>query len=237
MPQPADPTTESSPPDTGPPQRRQPTGTENLITVEIRADDLVSQTGMTSLLRSSPKIRIQNKSDGPAAVIVLVVDALDDARLDALRTIRRTTSAHLMLVVTHLEAHQIAEAAECGVLGILRRGQITSHHQLVDAVKTVGAGLGYLPADLQGALLGQIGRLYQSHRQSEALTVFALMKLSHREQEVLRDLSHGHEITEIAERQNFSVRTVKYTLHGVTGRYQLRNRTHAVGMALRKGLI
>ena len=54
---------------------------------------------------------------------------------------------------------------------------------------------------------------------------------------MLRLVAEGLDTSEIAEKTSYSELTVKNVLHEVTTRLQLRNRAHAVGYALRNGLI
>lgn len=49
--------------------------------------------------------------------------------------------------------------------------------------------------------------------------------------------AEGWDTATVANRLCYSERTVKGTLHGVTTRLQLRNRSHAVAYAIRHGLI
>jgi DNA-binding NarL/FixJ family response regulator len=61
--------------------------------------------------------------------------------------------------------------------------------------------------------------------------------LSDREVTVLRMVSQGMEVREIAAELRYSERTIKNTMHDVVARFQLRNRTHAVAFAMREGMI
>jgi DNA-binding NarL/FixJ family response regulator len=56
-----------------------------------------------------------------------------------------------------------------------------------------------------------------------------------REVDVLRLLAEGLDIAEVAQRLNYSERTVRSIIHGVLTRMKLRNRVHAVAFALRSG--
>jgi DNA-binding NarL/FixJ family response regulator len=58
-----------------------------------------------------------------------------------------------------------------------------------------------------------------------------------REVDVLRLLAEGMDTLEIAQRLNYSERTVKNIIHGVLSRLKLRNRSHAVAYALRNGVM
>jgi DNA-binding NarL/FixJ family response regulator len=61
--------------------------------------------------------------------------------------------------------------------------------------------------------------------------------LTDREIKVLKLLADGLDTAEVGRRLFFSERTIKNTIHGVTSRLNLRNRTQAVAYALRQGLI
>nr|WP_269327708.1 helix-turn-helix transcriptional regulator [Kineosporia mesophila] len=61
--------------------------------------------------------------------------------------------------------------------------------------------------------------------------------LERREVEVLALIADGLDTAEIAERMQYSERTVKNILSGVMARLGLRNRSHAVAYALRAGLL
>jgi DNA-binding NarL/FixJ family response regulator len=116
---------------------------------------------------------------------------------------------------------------------VIRRSQATPD-TLVRLIKATAAGEGTLPPDLLGRLLSRVSRLQQQVLQPRG---WDLAGVSEREADVLRMVAEGLETQEIAERLCYSQRTVKGILHDITGRFQLRNRAHAVAFALREGLI
>lgn len=61
--------------------------------------------------------------------------------------------------------------------------------------------------------------------------------LETREVDVLRLLAEGLETTEIAQKLNYSERTIKSIVSVMMNRLGLRNRTHAVAYALRTGTL
>ena len=61
--------------------------------------------------------------------------------------------------------------------------------------------------------------------------------LTHRELRVVRLLADGYSTAEIARELAYSERTIKNSIHDLTTRLQLRNRSHAVAFAVRQGLI
>jgi DNA-binding NarL/FixJ family response regulator len=95
-------------------------------------------------------------------------------------------------------------------------------------------GEGVLPGDLLGKLLDQVGRLQRQVLDPRGLT---LSTLTAREVDMLRLVAEGMDTAEIAAKTAYSERTVKNVLHEVITRLNLRNRAHAVGYAMRHGLI
>ncbi|MFJ8495135.1 LuxR C-terminal-related transcriptional regulator [Streptomyces sp. NPDC094038] len=53
----------------------------------------------------------------------------------------------------------------------------------------------------------------------------------------MRHLAGGLDTTEIASSPSYSERTIKNAIHGVTSRFGVRNRAHAVAHGIRTGLI
>ncbi len=60
---------------------------------------------------------------------------------------------------------------------------------------------------------------------------------SDRELDVLRLLARGLSTREVAHTLSYSERTIKNVIYGLTTRTGLRNRTHAVAVAVRIGLV
>jgi DNA-binding NarL/FixJ family response regulator len=62
-------------------------------------------------------------------------------------------------------------------------------------------------------------------------------EFSPRELRVLGLLADGYRTSEIALELAYSERTIKHSISALTARLQLRNRTQAVAIAVREGLI
>ncbi|HEY4331175.1 MAG TPA: LuxR C-terminal-related transcriptional regulator, partial [Ilumatobacteraceae bacterium] len=124
-------------------------------------------------------------------------------------------------------------AVEVGACGVLRRREATSE-RVCAAITAAADGDGTLAPDLLGRLLTQFGRL---QREVLAPRGIGPVGLSHREVEVLRMLSEGHDTAAIAHTMAYSERTIKNIIHDVTARLNLRNRSHAVAYAVKSGLI
>ncbi|WP_209518405.1 helix-turn-helix transcriptional regulator [Streptomyces syringium] len=189
---------------------------------------------MAGQLRTRPEVSLVGQSDAEVAqVVLMVVDTVDEVALRVLRQIQRTSTARGVLVITQIDEQQLASAAECGFIGVVRRAEATPE-RLVQVIGAVARGEGYVPADLLGSLLEQVGRL-----QGEVLGPRGVNfnGLAAREIEVLRLVADGYDTADIALKLAYSERTIKNILHAVMTRLNLRNRSHAVAYALRQGLI
>ncbi|MFI6948037.1 response regulator transcription factor [Streptomyces sp. NPDC050422] len=204
-------------------------------TVALRAQDPISQAGVVSQLRARPEVNVVEWGEDETApqVVVMVVDTVDEDVLRMLRRIQRTSESRAVLVTTDIDEQKLVSAAECGVVGVIRRAQSTPEH-LVQVIETVARGEGHLPSDLLGRLLAEVGRL-----QGQVLGPRGLhfTGLAAREVDVLRLVAEGYDTADIATKLAYSERTIKNVLHSVMTRLQLRNRSHAVAYAMRQGLI
>lgn len=204
-------------------------------TVVLRAQDPISQAGVASQLRARPEVNVVEWGEEETApqVVVMVVDTVDEDVLRTLRRIQRTSESRAVLVTTDIDEQKLVSAAECGVVGVIRRAQSTPEH-LVQVIETVARGEGHLPSDLLGRLLAEVGRL-----QGQVLGPRGLhfTGLAAREVDVLRLVAEGYDTADIATKLAYSERTIKNVLHTVMTRLQLRNRSHAVAYAMRQGLI
>jgi DNA-binding NarL/FixJ family response regulator len=212
------------------------TATTDRVIVDLHAEDPISRAGVASHLRTRPEIRLAEQGGTPAEppqVVVVVVDAIDDDVLRLLRQIQRGTSARGVLIVTHVDEQQLVNAAECGFVGVVRRAEATPE-RMVQVIGAVAKGEGYVPPDLLGSLLAQVGRVQGQILEPRGLNFTGLAA---REVEVLRLVAEGYDTADIALKLSYSERTIKNVLHAVMTRLNLRNRSHAVAFALRQGLI
>lgn len=196
--------------------------------------DPLSRAGVESQLRFQPDLRIVSDDHlDDAVVVVVVAETPDSPTLDILADLRRRGLDKIILIVATLNDSDLISVIEAGVCALLRRSEVTSA-KLSDLVKRAAVGEAELPPDLLTRLLKQV-----SHMQNAVLTPrgLRLAGLSPRETAILRLVADGFDTDEIAGQLSYSPRTVKNVLHGVTTRYQLRNRSHAVAYALREGLI
>ncbi|MEU7430962.1 response regulator transcription factor [Streptomyces sioyaensis] len=205
------------------------------IPVCIRADDPISQLGVTAELRPRPEVRVVGADEmDEARVTVVVTGAVTEETPPVLRSVAAQMSeARLVLVTPEIDESDLVPVVEAGVMGVVRRRDATPE-RLVTVLQSAAAGEGTVPPDLLGRLLDQVGRVQRHVLGPRGLNV---NNLTEREVQVLRLAAEGFDTDEIAAAVAYSARTVKQILHDFQNRFQLRNRCHAVAYAMRNGLI
>ncbi|MER5847607.1 LuxR C-terminal-related transcriptional regulator [Streptomyces sp. NPDC002012] len=204
------------------------------ISVAVYAEDLILQTGVVHQLRLRPEIELMAEAEADRAqVSLVVVDMVDEPTVQLLHRLQRNTATRTGLVVGFFESGALQTMIECGVAAVLRRGE-ADQNSLVHMVTAMAKGEGVLPGDLLGKLLDHVSGLQRTVLDPRGLS---LSTLTTREAEMIRLVSEGFGTAEIAQKTSYSERTVKNVLHEVATRLELRNRAHAVGYAMRHGLI
>lgn len=135
----------------------------------------------------------------------------------------------VLIYTSHENEELIVNAVELGVAGYLLKGCPTE--ELVGAIRTVHDG---------GTILSPAvaTKLIHHMRQSDAAPHNGMHKhLSKRETQVLVCLTEGKTNHMIAESLFISETTVKFHVHAILEKLQVRNRTEAVLAAARLGIV
>lgn len=214
--------------------RGEASGTPDRISVAVYAEDVVLHTGVVQQLRYRPEVELLADDVADSArVSLIVVDRLSEAVTDLLRRLQRSTQTRTGLVVGQFETNGLQAMIDCGVAAVLRRAE-ADQDRLIQLVTALANGEGVLPGDLLGKLLDHVGSMQRALLDPRGLS---LATLTTREAEMLRLVADGFDTREIAAKTSYSERTVKNVLHEIATRLGLRNRAHAVGYAMRHGLI
>ncbi|GAB3270348.1 response regulator transcription factor [Kineosporia babensis] len=223
-----------------------PQGGTRSTRVFVFGCDRLSQAGMIAYLRDCPGIELVPEAGmATADVMVVAAETMDEPSLLALRAVEQSGTQRTLLVVGEIDADEMAEAFEAGVIGILRRSAITTR-SLTRAISSAQAGESVLPTELLTRLVRQVrtsDSKVSSLTESTGTTPTSMVEVppaqphSDREIAVLRMLGEGCDTREIARRLAYSERTVKTVIQDLSQRLGLRNRSHAVAYAVRNGLI
>jgi DNA-binding NarL/FixJ family response regulator len=195
------------------------------------APDPLSLAGLTGLLTADLGVDLVDEWH-EADVAVVAADRLRHDVVSMLRRAAEETGKPVVLICTELTDGELLTAVECRVTAVLPRSALTKE-RLRHCMRTAAAGGGVIPPSLVGELLKHVDRLRREVLAPNGLNTSGLTT---REIEVLRLMADGLETPEIAAELNYSERTVKNVLYGVTHRLQLKSRSHAIAYAMRAGV-
>ena len=127
--------------------------------------------------------------------------------------------ARIIVLTTYTGDIQVARALKAGVRGYLLKARV--NRDLVDVIRAVHSGQKRIPPEIAAELADHAGE----------------GDLSARELEVLGLIAHGNANKEIAARLSITEETVKSHVRRILDKLTANDRTHAVTIALKRGII
>ncbi|MBC8161581.1 MAG: response regulator transcription factor [Roseiflexaceae bacterium] len=204
------------------------------IRILIAEDQRIVREGLTALFEDEPALEIVGEAaNGVEAVALyaalqpdLVLMDLQMPQLDGAEATRQIKAAwplaRVLVLTTYATDEFIFTALRAGAQGYLLKD--ASADELIAAVRAVHAGQTQLSPAVAARLVAGVGG-----GGPEALTP--------RELEVLRLLGAGLSNGEIAERLVIAPRTAKVHVQNILAKLGAANRTEAVGIAVRQGML
>lgn len=128
-------------------------------------------------------------------------------------------NARIIVLTTYTGDVQILRALKAGARAYILKGQV--HRELLDTIRAVHAGQKRIPAELAAELADHV----------------AEDDLTSREIDVLRLVASGNANKEIAARLSIAEETVKSHITNILSKLAANDRTHAVTIALKRGII
>jgi DNA-binding NarL/FixJ family response regulator len=139
---------------------------------------------------------------------------------EALIAIRnQNPQARVIMLTTSSADMEIQRALRAGAAAYVLKS--TPKNELQKIIRAVSAGQQHIPADVAGVVAEHLGQ--------EDLTP--------RELEVLRLVRDGHRNKQIADQLSISETTVNFHIKNIVDKLQANDPTHAVTIALRRGLL
>jgi DNA-binding NarL/FixJ family response regulator len=180
-----------------------------------------SQTDMLLVAQAATGIEaIQQFREHRPEVTLMDLRLPDMSGIDALIAIRTEFPAACVVMLTTFEGDvEIQRALEAGARGYLLKS--TPAKDLLEAIRQSHAGKRRIPAEVAAHLAEHMGE--------EALTP--------REVEVLQHLAGGNRNRDIAEQLFISEETVKVHIKHIMEKLGASDRTQAVAIAVRRGII
>ncbi|MCS0603751.1 response regulator transcription factor [Streptomyces sp. LP11] len=208
-----------------------------MISIAVLAGDPLTGEGAVSCLRRYPGLHVLPQDEHPHADVVLMItpDVTEETMLlmESVSARSARPGMGIVLVTGHLGEAHLLRAMRYGLRGLMWR-QDSTFDRIVEAVRGVADGGAALPPAVQGRLVDHLRAIQRDVLAPLGLTTSGLET---REVDVLRLLADGLDTTEIAQKLNYSERTIKNIVSVMMNRLGLRNRTHAVAFALRTGTL
>ncbi len=209
-----------------------------VIRVVIAEDHGVVADGVATMLSFEDDMEVIGIVTSGEALVESVTRerpevALVDVNLigmDGLAAVREIAARGLptqtMALTMFTDHDTVTRAVAAGVAGYLPKN--VRREELVQAVRAVAYGKGFLHPDVTRPFLERVGPLAMHA---------GLQPLTKREQEVLEQLATGKSTREIAEALGLGDETVKSHLSRVYQKLKAADRVQAVVIAMRHGLV
>lgn len=134
----------------------------------------------------------------------------------------------VIALTMHSEKHFIKGMLEAGASGYLFKN--CTYEELINAIKTVHSGKKYLSDEITEFIIGDYIGSPKNIQDSD-------IKLSEREQEILKLFAEGKTSREISEQLFISVKTVGTHKQHILEKLNLNSTTDMVKYAIKKGII
>jgi two-component system, NarL family, response regulator len=202
-----------------------------VIRILIVDDHPVVCSGLTSMLSAQTGIEVVGSAaSGEEALAMVQRDGPDLMLLDlrmpgmdgigVLNALKRIEHPPRVVVLTSFEKDEdIYRAIRAGAQGYLLKD--TSESEMVAAISVVNSGKRYIPRHIAARLADRLMR----------------SDLTPRELQILELLAQGSTNKQIAGSLDISDNTVRHHVNSIMEKLQVSDRTEAVAMALRSGLL
>jgi DNA-binding NarL/FixJ family response regulator len=212
-----------------------------VIKVLIADDQEIVCQGLKKILQSDPEIEvIATANNGQQALDMIAAERPDLVLMDlqmplmnGVQAIRRLRVSHprlpVLVLTTYMDDKWLFEAIRSGASGYLMKDR--PRQELIDAIKGTAAGDAYIDPSVAGKVLSSVasGSSKKEFDQS--------YNLSEREQEILTLLAEGLSNAEISQRLWLSEGTVRNYTSTLFAKLGVSDRTQAVILAMRQGLV
>ncbi len=205
------------------------------LRVVLADDHPVFLGGLQALIRTDPMFEVvATRPNGTSALQAILELQPDLAILDVsmpgctgvevLKDIgSRNLRTRVILLTASAGDHQIVEAVERGVYGLMLKDAAAD--TLLECMRSVSAGRRWLPSDLVGAAL-------EREEEKRAKTGQVEAALTAREREIVSLVAEGRSNKEIARHLGVTDGTVKIHLHNIYRKLDVGNRTALTALSL-----
>jgi DNA-binding NarL/FixJ family response regulator len=202
-----------------------------MIRVALADDHPLLRAGVISLLSTEPDIIVVGEaSDGEEAIALYAKSRPDILILDLQmpnltgidvisKVLKESPRARIIVLTTYAGDAQATRALRLGVIGYILKTSVGD--ELVKAIRTVYNGRKFLSPE--------VAREIATHFEDQSLTP--------RERDVLTLAADGNSNKQISAKLSLSEDTVKGYMRLIFAKLGASDRTHAVTLAMRRGII
>lgn len=204
---------------------------DHMIRILTVDDHALLREGIAALVNGEPDMKLVGQaSNGEGAieqfrllrpdVTLMDIQMPGTNGVEAINQIRSEfPNARIIVLSTYAGDAQILRALKAGARAYTLKGHV--HRELLDTIRAVDAGQKRIPPEIAAELAEHVG--------DEELT--------QREIDVLRLVASGNANKQIADRLSIAEATVKNHVMNIMSKLGASDRTHAVTIALTRGLI
>jgi len=203
----------------------------NLIRILAVDDHPLLRKGIAALVNGEPDLKlVAEASNGGEAldafrshrpdVTLMDLQMPEVDGIDAIDRIRKEfPEARIIVLTTYSGDTQVLRALKAGARGYILKGHV--HKELLDAIRAVHAGQKRIPPDIAAELA--------EHTMDDTLT--------EREIDVLKLVAAGNANKQIADQLSIGEATVKSHVSSLLSKLGANDRSHAVTIGLKRGII
>lgn len=204
---------------------------DNKLRILVADDHPLFRAGVAAVISKEPDmVVIGQAGDGREAITLYRVHRPDvvlmDLRMPGLGgveaisiIISENPGARILVVTTYQGDVEALHALKAGAIGYLLKSSMLEELSL--AIRRVAEGKRYVPAEIAAGLA--------THAVDEELTL--------REIAVLTSVASGNSNVLVAQELAISEETVKSHMRAIMAKLGARDRTHAVSIAIKRGII
>ncbi len=212
-----------------------------MIKIIIADDQEIVCEGLKKILQSDPEIKVIGIANNGQQALDLVHHQTPDLVLmdlqmpimnvvQAIRQLRKThPDLPVIVLTTYMDDKWLFDAIRAGATGYLLKD--SPRQELIDAIKGTLSGNVYLDPSVARKVLDSVAASPEPIESDEDFD------LSERERDILQLLVEGLSNAEIAHRLYLSEGTVRNYLSSLFVKLDVSDRTQAVVVALRRGLV
>ena len=201
------------------------------ISVLVVDDHPILREGVAAVLQRQDDMRLVGEAENGAEaverfralkpdVVLMDLQMPGLTGLEAIQAIRaEAPNARIVVLTTYDGDAQAFQAMKAGAAAYLLKSSL--REELVDTIRDVHSG--------RRRMSPEIAEKVAVHSTDE--------RLSEREIEIVRLVSEGHSNKQVARTLSISEETVKAHLKSIFGKLDVTDRTHAVTVAARRGII